>query len=71
MMSEFDHLVCIDQESRRLAVYRISDEGKRTLLAEIGLPTEQAWTAALERIARQLGENLLMDSSKARRLLDI
>jgi len=70
-MSEHNHLVCIDEESRRLIVYRLSAEGKKTLFTDIALPSEQGWSIDLERIAKQLGENLLMDSPAARRLLEI
>ncbi|AOY66212.1 hypothetical protein LN565_16190 [Xanthomonas euvesicatoria pv. euvesicatoria] len=70
-MNEHSHLVYVDEESRKLLIYRLSEKGKKTLLTDISLPIEQGWSSDLESIAKQLGENLLMDSPAARRLLDI
>ncbi|QBG89687.1 hypothetical protein ACQR53_01005 [Xanthomonas oryzae] len=70
-MFEYSHLVCVDEESRKLIVYRVTAEGKKTLLTEVSLPSKQGWSIDLENMAKELGENLLMDSPVARRLLEI
>ncbi|MCW1977998.1 hypothetical protein [Xanthomonas campestris] len=70
-MSEHSHLVYVDEGLRKLFVYRVSAEGKKTLLTDVALPSKQGWPVDLEHIAKQLGENLLMDSPAARRLLEI
>ena len=70
-MDAFDHLVCFDETSRVMTIYRVHGDGTRTLFTTAALPETRGWTAASERFAMQLGENLLLDSPAARRLLDI
>lgn len=70
-MSGHNHLVCVDTDTRELVVFRIDENGKKSLLTKTDLPTTLGWSKELEEIARKLGENLLMDSPAARQLLDI
>jgi len=70
-MSGHNHLVCIDTDNRELVVFRVDENRNKSLLTKTDLPTMLGWSKELEEIARNLGENLLMDSPAARQLLDI
>lgn len=70
-MEDHDHLVSIDEKTRELVVYRVSAAGEKSLLTRTRLPVDLGWTPVLEELAKTLGENLLMDSPAARRLLGI
>lgn len=70
-MNGHNHLVCIDEGTRELVIFRVSSEGKKTLLTKTALPTVSGWSAELEVLAKTLGENLLMDSPAVRQLLAI
>jgi hypothetical protein len=70
-MSGYDHLVRIDEESNQLVVYRIGPGGERSLFTRVPLPAGRGWEPDVKEFARMLGENLLMDSPVARRLLDL
>jgi len=70
-MTDHEHVVRIDEETREIVVFRLSDGGRRTLLTRASLPPTSGWTMELESLAAQLGENLLLDSPVARRLLDL
>jgi hypothetical protein len=70
-MSRFDHLVCIDESSRHLTIYRVDSDGKRTLFTRSPLPDGSGWTDELKNFASILGENLLLDSPSARAVLNI
>ena len=65
----YDHLVRVDELSRELRIYRIDEAGHQTLFTATKLPTGQGWNAEVETLAKQLGENLLLDSPSARNLL--
>jgi hypothetical protein len=70
-MTDFDHLIAIDQSTRQLKIFRIDALGHRTLFTAVEIPVTSGWTAECEQFAAQLGENLLMDSPKARHLLGL
>jgi len=70
-MKTYDHLVHFDEEARELRIYRVAADGKRTLYTSVVLPQSSGWTASLEAFAKQLGENLLLDSPTARKLLEL
>jgi hypothetical protein len=70
-MTSFDHLVCIDDASREVVIYRIAPDGKRVLFTRAPLPDGSGWTDELRAFASMLGENLLIDSPIARDLLEI
>lgn len=65
----WDHLVHIDEATRELVIYRVEPNGRSHLFTRTRLPDTTGWSKATNRLARELGENLLMDSSLARRLL--
>jgi hypothetical protein len=70
-MEEHDHLLQIDEQSRELRIYRVDSSGQRTLFTSTSLPSSKGWSEALEKFAKQIGENVLMDSPAARKLLKL
>jgi hypothetical protein len=70
-MNSHSHLVCVDEGTRELVIYRVSSDEKKTLFTKIALPTVSGWSAELETLAKTLGENLLMDSPAVRQFLAI
>lgn len=68
-LMRYDHLVTIDESTRELVIYRLDANGRRTLFTKTRLPDTQGWSRETNRLAQELGENLLMDSEAARRLL--
>jgi hypothetical protein len=67
----FDHLIQFDEAKREILIYRVEPNGRRTLFTKTDLPAGRGWSKALERFAQELGENLLMDSAVARKLLQL
>jgi hypothetical protein len=67
----YDHLICIDEDAKEVVIYRVDSNGKRTLYTKAPLPEARGENSELESFARMLGENLLLDSPAARRLLDL
>jgi hypothetical protein len=65
-----DHVVQINEQRRELRIYRLDARGTKTLFTAAPLPAADA-ESALTEFAKQLGENLLMDSPSARRLLKL
>jgi hypothetical protein len=66
----YNHLVEIDESSRRLTIYRLSN-GEKTLYTQTEIP-RVVWDDAkheMNEFCRLLGENILIDSPQARRLL--
>lgn len=70
-MSDFCHIVCCDEASRSIEIHRVDDHGTRTLLTRVALPETEGWSPELKALAALLGENLLIDSPAARRVLRI
>jgi hypothetical protein len=70
-MESYDHVIHIDESSRELRVYRLDPDGGRSLFISVELPASRGWTTELDAFAKQLGENLLLDSPGARALLDL
>lgn len=70
-VDKFDHLVSFDEAAHELVIFRVDGAGKRTLFTRVPLPATSGWTSETESLARQLGENLLIDSPIARRLLGL
>jgi hypothetical protein len=70
-MQNYDHLVQVDEAAREIRIYRVDSSGLRTLFSSVPLPAGGGWNAPVEQLARDLGENLLMDSPSARKLLQI
>jgi hypothetical protein len=67
----YDHLVCIDEDAKEVVIYRVDANGKKTLYTKAPLPGARGDISEIESFARMLGENLLLDSPSARRLLDL
>lgn len=70
-MYDYDHLVCVDEHARELVIFRLSENGRKTLLTRATLPETFGWSEELKGLAKELGENLLIDSPSARKLLGI
>ena len=70
-MEKYDHLLQIDEQSRELRIYRVESSGQKSLFTAAPIPSSKGWTEALERFAKQIGENVLMDSPTARKLLSL
>jgi hypothetical protein len=71
-MRPYDHLVQIDEDTRELKIWRVDADGTRTFYTSTELPHSSGWKDdRLEVFAKQLGENLLMDSPVARKLLKL
>lgn len=71
-MRPYDHVVQIDESTRELKIYRLDTDGTRTFFTSTELPKSSGWEdGRLEVFAKQLGENLLMDSPVARKLLEL
>ena len=65
----FSHLVEIDEAARVLRIHRVFPDGRRHLYTETPLPADSKGSKYAE-FARTLGENILLDSPAARRILD-
>lgn len=70
-MDHYSHIIVIDEDSREIQIFRLEDSGKKTLYTKAPLPSGSGWTESLESFAKMLGENILMDSPGARRMLGI
>jgi hypothetical protein len=67
---EFSHMVEIDEEDRVLRIHRVFSGGRRQLFTETTIPPD-ASGPNLSKFAHTLGENILLDSPAARRILGI
>lgn len=72
-MINYNHLIEINERSRQLIIYRIYEDGRKELFTEVELPSKtfDEDKNLFEEFCHLLGENLLMDSPIARKLLDI
>jgi hypothetical protein len=70
-MDHFDHLIRIDSATRELKIFRVTSDGRQSLYTATPLPASVGWTAELEAFAKQLGENVLLDSPDARKALGL
>jgi hypothetical protein len=73
MSDDFAHIVSIDKASRKLSIERLYPNGRRELLTEAAIPdvTHEHSQESVKQFALELGENLLLDSPSARKLLDL
>lgn len=69
--AKFSHLVEFDETARLLKIYRIFSDGRQQLFTETSLPALAGGPKSSEyaEVARLLGENILLDSPVARRML--
>ena len=73
-LPEYDHLVEIKEDERNIYIYRIYKKSKKKqLFTCCGLPDKSLDKdkKAFQEFAKVLGENLLIDSPTARKLLGI
>lgn len=71
-MDNFSHLVEIDEGAKKLTIYRVDAKTEqRTLYTSVSIPSKRVRGNDREfsDFARMLGENLLLDSPAARRIL--
>jgi hypothetical protein len=70
-VSSFSHLVKIDEDTKKLKIFRIFDDGKEQFYTEIDFPNRNTSDDPrdYEGLMRTLGENILLDSPAARRLM--
>ena len=73
MPVSYDHLVEIDEEKRQVVIYRVLETGKKQLYTSTELPekTFAEDQEGFKRFAQMLGENLLVDSPRARSILGL
>jgi len=73
MAKNFNHLVEIDENAKRLTIYRIYEDGKKDLFTYVDILnlSSDKDEEKLRKFSLLLGENLLMDSPAARRLLGL
>lgn len=72
-MKKFRHIVEFDEEANKVSIFRQFQDGTLDIYTETELPDINACDGRdrFEDFARQLGENLLMDSPVARKLLSL
>lgn len=70
-MKNYSHIIVVDEDSREIQIFRLEHSGQKTLFTKASLPAGSGWTESLESLAKTLGENILMDSPAARRMLGI
>lgn len=70
---DFSHLIEVDESNRLLRIYRAFPNGRRILFTETTLPSNPVDTNShqYEDFVRLLGENILLDSPAARRVLGL
>lgn len=73
MIANYRHLVEIEEVTRRLAIFRIYDDGRKELFTFVDLPLLPAdqGEESLAEFCRLLGENLLLDSPAGRKLMGL
>ncbi len=74
LLPEYDHLIEIKKDERKIYIYRLfKKNNKKQLFTCVELPqkTFDQDKEAFKRFAELLGENLLIDSPLARKLLGI
>jgi len=67
------HQISVDEEKKTLSIHRVMSDGTVEFLTSTDLPNISAHDSwdEFENFAKQLGENLLMDSPSARRILKL
>ena len=72
-MSNFDHLIEVNAARRELIIYRIDKDGTKTLYTSTPLPEIDITTGAeqFQTFARELGENILLDSPAIRKIYSL
>lgn len=67
----YSHWVEVNEQKRLLAIYRVNEKGKKALFTSVDLPVKSfdEDSEGYREFAPLLGENLLIDSPVARKLL--
>lgn len=73
MKTYFSHIVEINEAERTLRIERLYPDGRRELFTEVVIPDVLSVEKrdVVSELALKLGENLLLDSPCARRLLNL
>ena len=72
-MTDFSHLIEINESTRLIRIHRVFPDGHMHLFTEMPFPPRvpDSGKGSYAEIARLLGENVLLDSPAARRSLGI
>lgn len=72
-IQNYAHLIEMDEEKRRITIFRIDSNGHKQLYTSMDLPAKKydEDEKGFKEFARMLGENILFDSPTARKILDI
>ena len=72
-MENYNHQVEVDEDKRIISIYRLYPSGTKQLFTSVELPhkTFAQDEEGFRNFARTLGENLLVDSPAARKLLGL
>jgi len=72
-ISKYSHLVEIDEEQKKVFIYRVDVSGEKQFFTSVDLPkkTFSEDEDSFRRFASRLGENLLVDSPVARKILEL
>ena len=67
------HQISVDEANRELHIYRVMSDGTVEFLTSTPIPDISAYDSwdEFENFAKQLGENLLLDSPSARSILKL
>ena len=70
---EYNHVIEVDEENRRLTIYRVFSSGDKQLYTYVDMPNKTFLDDedGFKEFARMLGENILIDSPIARKLLSL
>jgi len=74
LLPEYDHLIEIKKDERKIYIYRLFKKNNKKQLFTCGELPQKTFDQdqeAFKRFAELLGENLLIDSPLARKLLGI
>ena len=70
-MKPYTHQIEIDETTRELRIFRLEPDGTRSLFTAVKLPSTKGWSNETKALATTLGENLLLDSPVARKVLEL
>ena len=67
-MENFQHIVSIDDNQRKIIIYRLYDDGTKHFYTETNLPKSKE---KLDDFCNELGFSILVDSPLARSILNL
>ncbi|MCW2317650.1 hypothetical protein M2322_003214 [Rhodoblastus acidophilus] len=73
MTEDYAHFVSIDRKLRRITIERIFPNGRREMFTTMNVPdvSSERSGAVIDKLAFELGDNILLDSPAARELLEL